>query len=152
MLEGHGNFVLYAALQATQTGGETKMRNVYVVATVAALATPAFAAQTMSSLPPDSFTITDYYKQDIYDNNKNTVGKIDDVLIDKSGKITALIVGVGGFLGIGEKDVALPFAAVKAEKKDNKWYLTVDETKDSLKSAAGYKYDSSTTTWSPDRK
>lgn len=128
------------------------MRNVYVVATVAALATPAFAAQTMSSLPPDSFTITDYYKQDIYDNNKNTVGKIDDVLIDKSGKITALIVGVGGFLGIGEKDVALPFAAVKAEKKDNKWYLTVDETKDSLKSAAGYKYDSSTTTWSPDRK
>ena len=72
--------------------------------------------------------------------------KIDDVLIDKSGKITALIVGVGGLLGMGEKDVALPFAAVKAEKKNNKWYLTVDETKDSLKSA---KYDSSTTTWSP---
>jgi hypothetical protein len=46
----------------------------------------------------------------------------------------------------------LPFAAVKSEKKDNKWYLTVDETKDSLKTAAGYKYDSSTTTWSPDGK
>jgi sporulation protein YlmC with PRC-barrel domain len=61
---------------------------------------------------------TDYYKQDVYDNGKNSVGKIDDVLIDKSGKITALIVGVGGFLGVGEKDVALPFAAVKAEKKD----------------------------------
>jgi sporulation protein YlmC with PRC-barrel domain len=128
------------------------MKYVYAIATVAALATPAFAAQTMSSLPSDSFTITDYYKQDVYDNGKNTVGKIDDVLIDKSGKITTLIVGVGGFLGIGEKDVALPFAAVKAEKKDNKWYLTVDETKDSLKSAAGYKYDSSTTTWSPEGK
>jgi sporulation protein YlmC with PRC-barrel domain len=128
------------------------MKYVYAIATVAALTTPAFAAQTMSSLPSDSFTITDYYKQDVYDNGKNTVGKIDDVLIDKSGKITTLIVGVGGFLGIGEKDVALPFAAVKAEKKDNKWYLTVDETKDSLKSAAGYKYDSSTTTWSPDGK
>jgi sporulation protein YlmC with PRC-barrel domain len=128
------------------------MKYVYAIATVAALTTPAFAAQTMSSLPSDSFTITDYYKQDVYDNGKNTVGKIDDVLIDKSGKITTLIVGVGGFLGIGEKDVALPFAAVKAEKKDNKWYLTVDETKDSLKSAAGYKYDSSTTTWSPEGK
>jgi sporulation protein YlmC with PRC-barrel domain len=128
------------------------MKYVYALAAVAALATPAFAAQTMSSLPTDSFTVTDYYKQDVYDNAKNTVGKIDDVLIDKSGKITTLIVGVGGFLGIGEKDVALPFAAVKAEKKDNKWYLTVDETKDSLKSAAGYKYDSSTTTWSPDGK
>jgi sporulation protein YlmC with PRC-barrel domain len=128
------------------------MKYVYALAIVAALTTPAFAAQTMSSLPPDSFTVTDYYKQDVYDQSKNTVGKIDDVLIDKSGKITALIVGVGGFLGMGEWDVALPFTSVKAEKKDNKWYLTVDETKDSLKGAVGYKYDSSTTTWSPVKK
>ena len=63
------------------------MKYVYALATIAALATPAFAAQTMSSLPPDSFTVTDYYKQDVYDHSKNTVGKIDDVLIDKSGKI-----------------------------------------------------------------
>jgi sporulation protein YlmC with PRC-barrel domain len=125
------------------------MKYVYALATVAAFATPAFAAQTMSSLPSDSFTVTDYYKQDVYDKSQNTVGKIDDVLLDKSGKVTTLMVGVGGFLGMGEKDVALPFAAVHAEKKNDKWYLTVDETKDSLKSAAGYKYDSSTTTWSP---
>jgi len=125
------------------------MKRLYALAMVAALSTPSFAAETMSSLPSDSWTITNYYKQDVYDNSKNTVGKIDDVLIDKSGKITTLMVGVGGFLGIGEKNVALPFAAVKREKKDNKWYLTVDEMKDSLKTAAGYKYDSSTTTWSP---
>ena len=74
------------------------------------------------------------------------------MLIDKSGKITALIVGVGGFLGAGEKDVALPFSAVSAEKKNDKWYLTVDESKDSLKNAAGYKYNSSTTSWSRDNK
>jgi hypothetical protein len=74
------------------------------------------------------------------------------VLIDKSGKITALIVGVGGFLGAGEKDVAMPFSAVSSEKKNDKWYLTVDETKDSLKNAAGYKYNSSTTSWSRDNK
>jgi sporulation protein YlmC with PRC-barrel domain len=125
------------------------MKSLYAFATVAALTAPAFAAETMSSLPSDSWTITNYYKQDVYDKNQNTVGKIDDVLIDKSGKMTALMVGVGGFLGVGEKDVALPFTAVKAEKKNNKWYLTVDETKESLKGAAGYKYDSSTTTWSP---
>ena len=128
------------------------MKYVYALATMAALATPAFAADTMSSLPADSWTITNYYKQNVYDKGQNTVGKIDDVLIDKTGKITAFMVGVGGFLGMGEKDVALPFTAVHSEKKDNKWYLTVDETKDSLKSAAGYKYDSSTTTWSPDKK
>ena len=128
------------------------MKYAYALTVVTALAAPAMAAETMSSLPSDSSTITNYYKQDVYDKGQNTVGKIDDVLIDKSGKITALIVGVGGFLGIGEKDVALPFSAVKSEQKNNKWYLTVDETKDSRKSAAGYKYDSSTTTWSKESK
>ena len=128
------------------------MKYAYALAAMAALSTPAFAADLLSSFPPDSWTITNYYKQNVYDKGQSTVGKIDDVLVDKTGKITALMVGVGGFLGMGEKDVALPFTAVHSEKKDNKWYLTVDETKDSLKSATGYKYDSSTTTWSPDNK
>jgi len=127
------------------------MKKMCGLALLAMMASPAFAADPMSSLPPDSWTITNYYKQDVYDQGQHSIGKIDDILIDKSGKITALIVGVGGFLGIGEKDVALPFTAVKSEKKNDKWYLTAAETKDSLKAAAGYKYNSSTTTWSPDK-
>jgi hypothetical protein len=127
------------------------MKTVCALALVATMVSPAFAGGSMSSLPPDSWTITNYYKQDVYDQGQHSIGKIDDVLIDKSGKITALMVGVGGFLGMGEKDVALPFTAVKSEKKNDKWYLTADETKDSLKSAAGYKYNSSTMTWSADK-
>jgi hypothetical protein len=38
-----------------------------------------------------------------------TIGDINDVLIGNDGKIAAVIVGVGGFLGMGEKNVALPF-------------------------------------------
>jgi sporulation protein YlmC with PRC-barrel domain len=128
------------------------MKRLYAFALVAAVITPVLAAESMSNLPSDSWTVTNYYKQDVYDKGQNTVGKIDDVLIDKSGKITALMVGVGGFLGVGEKDVALPFTAVRSEKKNDKWYLTVDETKDSLKNAAGYKYNSTTTAWVPDKK
>ena len=128
------------------------MKRLYAFALVAAVTTPVLAAESMSNLPSDSWTVTNYYKQDVYDKGQNTVGKIDDVLIDKSGKITALMVGVGGFLGVGEKDVALPFTAVRSEKKNDKWYLTVDETKDSLKNAAGYKYNSSTTAWVPGKK
>jgi hypothetical protein len=40
-----------------------------------------------------------------------------DVLMDRDGKVTALIVGVGGFLGLGEKDVAVPFNAVQPTSK-----------------------------------
>jgi sporulation protein YlmC with PRC-barrel domain len=37
------------------------------------------------------------------------VGTIDEVLVDGSGRIRALVLGVGGFLGLGEKSVAVPF-------------------------------------------
>ena len=49
--------------------------------------------------------------------------------------------GVGGFLGIAEKDVAVPFDAVKRTTKDGKIYLTLDTTKDALKGAPGFRYD-----------
>jgi sporulation protein YlmC with PRC-barrel domain len=113
------------------------------IAATAALA----AGETMKTAPPDSWTVTNYYKQSVYDPQLNKIGTIDDVLLDKQGKVTGLIIGVGGFLGIGQKDVAVPFAAVKTEKKNDKQYLTLDETKDSLKAATGYKYDRTATTW-----
>jgi sporulation protein YlmC with PRC-barrel domain len=109
---------------------------------------PGPAAQIMTSIPSDSATVTHWYKQSVYDPSDSKIGEIMDVLIDKSGKITALIVGVGGFLGMGEKDVAVPFDAVKTTTKDNnKWYLVMNSTKDALKSAKGFKYDRNAMTW-----
>ena len=70
----------------------------------------------------------------------------------QTGKVNALIIGVGGFLGMGEKDVAVPSQAVKHATRDGKVYLTLDTTKDALKSAPGLKYDRDTTTWVPDNK
>ena len=49
----------------------------------------------------------------IYGPEKKDVGKITDVLLSKDGKADLIIIGVGGFLGIGEKDVAVPFDQVK---------------------------------------
>ena len=119
----------------------------------AALVTSAYAATTtMSAAPTDSYTVTNYYKQSVYDPKQSKIGDIDDVLVDKSGKVTGLVVGVGGFLGAGEKDVIVPFTAVKTEKKNDNWWLTLDQTKDDLKSAPGFKYDKASTTWVPDKK
>ncbi len=74
-----------------------------------------------------------------------------DVLVDRDGKVTALVVGVGGFLGLGEKDVAVPFNSVRATTKDNnKYYLVMNSTKDALKSAKGFKYDRNAMTWLPE--
>jgi sporulation protein YlmC with PRC-barrel domain len=109
------------------------------------------AAQILSSIPADSVTVTHWYKQNVYDPGDNKIGEIMDVLVERDGKVTALIIGVGGFLGMGEKDVAVPFNAVRATTKDNnKWYLVMNSTKDALKSAKGFKYDRSAMTWIPE--
>lgn len=51
----------------------------------------------------------------------------------------------------GEKDVAIPFNAVRVTTKDNnKWYLVMNSTKDALKSAKGFKYDRNAMTWMPE--
>ena len=56
-------------------------------------------------------------------------------------------------LGAGEKDVAVPFDSVRVTNKNNsKWYLVMNATKDELKGAPGFKYDSDTTSWVPDGK
>jgi sporulation protein YlmC with PRC-barrel domain len=108
-------------------------------------------AQAMSTIPADSVTITHWYKQNVYDPNDNKIGEIEDVLVDRSGKATGLIIGVGGFLGAGEKDVAVPFNAVQVtNKNNNKWYLVMNATKDSLKNAKGFKYDRNAMTWVPE--
>jgi len=60
-----------------------------------------------------------------------------------------LIIGVGGFLGAGEKDVAVKFDAIHAEMKDGAWYLTLDTTKDALKSAPGLTFNKEATAWVP---
>jgi sporulation protein YlmC with PRC-barrel domain len=108
------------------------------------------AGEIMTSIPPSSLTVTDWYKQSVYDPNNNKVGEIMDVLVSSDGKVNALIVGVGGFLGAGEKDVAVNFTAVKKTMKNDKIYLTMNTTKDALKSAPGFRYDSNQTTWVPD--
>ena len=50
---------------------------------------------------------------DVYNSRNEKIGDIREVLLDQSGKAEAVVIGVGGFLGIGERDVALPFSEIK---------------------------------------
>src|SRR5215468_7568001 len=116
-----------------------------VAAVVATLSSAAYAqqsqttgaassapSQTLATLPPDASTVTNWYRQNVYDPSDTKIGEITDVLVNRDGKITSLMVSVGGFLGIGEKHVAVPFDNVHAtERKGEKW-LTMNTTKDAL--------------------
>ena len=50
---------------------------------------------------------------DVYNQNNEKIGDISELVVDNSGKVQAVVIGVGGFLGIGERDVAIPFNQVK---------------------------------------
>jgi sporulation protein YlmC with PRC-barrel domain len=135
-----------------------KMLVVAMSAGTLLVSTAAFAqpmatggAGLLSSVPSSSLTVTDWYKQDVYDQSNSKIGEIMDVLVGKDGQVQAAIVGVGGFLGAGEKDVAVNFDAIKQTMKNDKVYLTMDTTKDALRKAPSFKYDSTKTTWVPDR-
>jgi sporulation protein YlmC with PRC-barrel domain len=49
----------------------------------------------------------------VYGSDDKQIGKIDDLLLDKNGSTQTIVIGVGGFLGFGEKDVAVPFSAMQ---------------------------------------
>lgn len=62
---------------------------------------------------PDQFRASDFIGERVYGANNENIGEINDVLMDAKGQVTGVIIGVGGFLGIGEKDVALPMNALQ---------------------------------------
>ncbi|MBV8165949.1 MAG: PRC-barrel domain-containing protein, partial [Alphaproteobacteria bacterium] len=68
--------------------------------------------------------------------DNKTVGKIDSVMLDSSGKVQRVVVGVGGFLGIGKKDVAIDWNEIKV--MDNGRKVVMNANKDQLKAMPEY--------------
>lgn len=74
------------------------------------------------------------------------LGDINDVVMDETGKATVAIVGVGGFLGLGEKNVGVPFSALAfADANDGKRVARLDVNKDALTAAPAFVFKDSST-------
>src|SRR3977135_1963405 len=91
-----------------------------------------------SSLSTGQWLASDVYKADVYDPSEHKVGKVTDLMIDSNGTVTGAIIGVGGFLGAGQKDVVIPFKELKVSTRDGKDWLVLNRTKDELKLAPAY--------------
>lgn len=100
----------------------------------------------MEALPRYGSLVSAWYKKPVYDANEKKVGVITDMLFS-GGEINAIMLDVGGFLGIGAKHVAIPAEAITITEKNNKSWLTINTTKDVVKKATGYKYDAKEHAW-----
>jgi sporulation protein YlmC with PRC-barrel domain len=101
-----------------------------ITASLALLATPVLA-QTSSKLKG----------LNVYNQKDESIGEISDLAI-KNHQVDALILSVGGFLGMGEHYVAVSPASVNVryDSKANKWLATMNTTKEALKAAPEFKY------------
>ena len=121
--------------------------------------TAAPAGSTVLIVPAEQLngakmmSANDYIGKTVYDQAGNNIGDVNDLIISNDGQVQAVILVVGGFLGIGEKDVA-----VKMVQDGDNTRLVVESTKEALKAAPTYdkanrRYatDTSTTTTSTDQ-
>jgi PRC-barrel domain len=82
---------------------------------------------------------------DVYNNANQNIGTIKDVAYNGTN-VNGYILGVGGFLGMGDHYVAVRPSAIKLsyDAKDKKWHANMDANADQLKAAPEYKYPSNT--------
>jgi sporulation protein YlmC with PRC-barrel domain len=67
----------------------------------------------MTQVQPGQWRASTLEGLDVYNANNEKIGDISELLVDGSGKIQAVVIGVGGFLGVGERAVALPFDQIR---------------------------------------
>lgn len=77
----------------------------------------------------------------VYNKADEKVGDINDLILGPDGKISNAVIGVGGFLGLGEKLVAVAFSDLQLNRDaDGTMRVTINSTKEALDSAPDFKY------------
>ena len=96
--------------------------------------------QFVTQQASDQWLASKFKGTDVIGSNNEKIGDVSDILFDRNGKIMAYVIGVGGFLGIGSKDVALAPAAFQVETADrDEIKLKLALTRDELKNAPEFK-------------
>jgi predicted outer membrane protein/sporulation protein YlmC with PRC-barrel domain len=102
----------------------------------------AMATQTPANtalVEPTKISANDLINTTVYDSNNRNIGEVHDVVLNKDGKIDAVVLDVGGFLGIGEKSVALAFEDLQFRRdNNNKLYVYAKYTQQQLEQAPKY--------------
>lgn len=103
--------------------------------------TTARAGGYLTEQSADQISARTYMGQSVYNGQNESIGSINDLVLMKQGGVVAAVVGVGGFLGMGQKNVAVPFEKITATQnaEDGTIKLTTTETADTLKSAPEFK-------------
>jgi hypothetical protein len=87
----------------------------------------------------NTLLVTEYLGQAVYGPGKQKVGTISNLLVDTTGRVAGVVLDVGGFLGIGTKEVAISFEALFPVREDDQDAFLVEMTKAQLEAAPTFK-------------
>ena len=97
------------------------------------------SAQFLNEQESDDWLASNLIGLSVTNAENERLGEINDLVTDENGKIVAALIGVGGFLGIGEKDVAVRFEDLKLSRdEDNAVTAMLNANQDALASAPDF--------------
>lgn len=76
----------------------------------------------------------------VYNEANENIGSIEDIVLKSDGAMDEVVLSVGGFLGMGEKFVSVPFSDLKIARDGSSMKVTTNGTKESLKGRPDYKF------------
>ncbi len=104
-------------------------------------ATATEAAPVAEMIQPDQVRASKMIGSTVYDVQNRDIGKVGDIVLDRDGKVAAVVVEVGSFLGIGGKNVAVRLSDIKTDNNR----LTLDLSKEKLQQANNYELENKET-------
>ncbi len=103
---------------------------------------PAQSTGSMPTVTVDAskaVLATSFIGSSVFTASNENIGDINDLIFDEKGSIQAVIIGVGGFLGMGEKDVAMPLDKITVTRDEtNAIKLTVQASREDLDKAPAF--------------
>ena len=102
---------------------------------------PGSRAGRSGNVTADGHLATQIIGESVYNgtgDDAENIGDVNDIVVGADGKIEAVVVGVGGFLGIGEKDVAVDFTQLEWAERDGDRWLVAPMTKEQLETQAAF--------------
>lgn len=93
----------------------------------------------LDSAPASGLQASNLIGASVKSTADDDVGSVSDLIIDENGQVVAVVVGVGGFLGMGERDVAIGWDDVTRSGASDEVELRIDVTRESLRAAPEYK-------------
>jgi sporulation protein YlmC with PRC-barrel domain len=118
-------------------------------------AAPAATSQNMNQTATGQWRASKLIGVDVYNNQNEKLGEINELIMSPNGQIAGAVIGVGGFLGMGQRDVMVPLNQLRftnndgaattgaARDGDRKWYperAVLNTNKDQLTNMPEFKY------------